>query len=264
MLDLGAGSGFLCAMGYTPITRLYLDAALSAASRIALDRDQGHYLVTVMRKRVGDRIAVFNGVDGEWHAIITEADRKRCSLQIDTLRRPQAPEADLWLAYAPIKKVRADFIAQKATELGASRLMPVMTARTNADRVNLDRLRANAVEAAEQSERLTVPGVDAVEKLATVLDAWPGERPLLFCDESLTGRMLAVAAPALPPGPKGVLIGPEGGFTDAERSLITAHPAAVAVTLGPRILRADTAALAALAVVQATAGDWQAIPQTDI
>ncbi len=244
-------------MAYTPIIRLFVDADLAAGAVLSLAREHVHYLINVMRRRADDQIAVFNGRDGEWLAELTTAEKRKVEVTLLELRRAQTAEPDLWLAFAPIKRARLDFTVQKATELGVSKLMPVITERTMADRVKQDRITANMVEAAEQSERLTVPVADPPQKLGALLAAWPDTRPLIFCDESLEGQSIADALDGMTPGPMGVLIGPEGGFTDAERTKIKAHPAAIPVSLGPRILRADTAALATLGVVQALVGDWR-------
>lgn len=243
-------------MAYTPITRLYVQEDLRAEARLALSRDHSHYLLSVMRKKDGDEIALFNGRDGEWLACVSVESKRSALATLVSQRRPQQDEPDLALFFAPIKRTRLDFIAQKATELGVSLIQPVMTDRTIVDRVNTDRLIHNAIEAAEQSERLTIPIVKAPLKLPQALKDWPDNRALLFCDESLEGKPIAEAAKTLTTPRAAILIGPEGGFTDAERSAINALPQAVAVTLGPRILRADTAALSSLSVYQALRGDW--------
>lgn len=277
-------------MSETAPIRLFVDTPLPGPGTHGLTGDQAHYVIHVMRRRTGDRLALFNGRDGEWLAEITATAKRAVTLAVTRQTRPQKAEPDVWIAFAPIKKARTDFIAQKVTELGAARLMPVMTRRTVADRVNTARMHANAVEAAEQCERLTVPQVDAPVKLDALLAAWPQDRRLLFCDEDLTGTpiLAALMAPKAPKAPKatalpvvtddggdagesaslppsvtasvtsswGLLIGPEGGFDDTERARIRAVAGAIPVTLGPRLLRADTAALAALAIWQAALGDW--------
>ena len=230
--------------------RLLVEAALATGVRVALNQPQSHYLLHVMRARVGDRAILFNGRDGEWLAVVAEATRRDCVLACEGRVREQTQDDDLWLVFAPIKKTPADFLTQKATELGVSLLQPVITRRTIVRRVNVERMRANAIEAAEQSDRLTVPEIRAPLDLARLLGRWPAERKLLFCDEAGAppiGEVLANARPA----PWAVLTGPEGGFDAAERALIRALPATVPVSLGARILRADTAALAALAIWQA-------------
>lgn len=213
-----------------------------------------------MRAREGDRVLLFNGVDGEWRARIAEVTRKTCSLLCEAQTEPQAEVPDLWLAFAPIKKTPADYVAQKATELGSRVLQPVITRRTVARRVNLERLRANAIEAAEQSGRLSVPEVRAPLSLEALLKSWPDRRLLLFCDEGGDAEPIAEALEKTRGHAAwGVLTGPEGGFDPDERARIRACPFVVPVTLGPRIMRADTAALAALAVWQAIAGDWKGL-----
>ena len=241
--------------------RLYVTAPLEAGRSLEPAESQIHYLLHVMRARGGDRVLLFNGRDGEWRARIAQASRRDCTLICEHRTRKQQAVPDLWLAFAPIKKTPADYVAQKATELGVAALLPVMTERTITRRVNLDRLRANAIEAAEQSERLSVPGIHVPQPLLALLETWPQERGLLFCDEAGDATAIAEALDAAPKRSGWcVLTGPEGGFTAGERERIRQHPAAVPVTLGPRIMRADTAALAALAVWQAHLGDWRKVP----
>jgi 16S rRNA (uracil1498-N3)-methyltransferase len=239
--------------------RLFIEAPLHAGAKIVPDDGQAHYLLHVMRAREGSRVLLFNGMDGEWQARIADVTRRSCALVCETQTEPQGHEPDLWLAFAPIKKTPADYVAQKATELGVRVLQPVLTRRTIVRRVNLDRLRANAVEAAEQSGRLTVPQIRDPVSLDALLASWPKERRLLFCDE---GGDAAPVAEGLQQAASnsawGVLTGPEGGFDPEERAAIRTHSFVLPVTLGARILRADTAALAALAVWQAVLGDWRA------
>ncbi len=240
--------------------RLYVDTALVENQPIVLDRDQSHYLANVMRLKAGEIVAVFNGRDGEWQTEIAEATKRQVTLlTLDQVRKQQA-EPNLWLVFAPIKKARLDFIAQKATELGVSHMVPVMTRRTIVDRVKTERMAANAIEAAEQCERLSVPTVGDVIKLDKLLAQWPPERNIMFCDEDLTGTSAHAALSAcgqkLSSGPWAILIGPEGGFDDHERTLIRNHPMCVTVSLGSRILRADTAAMAAISLWQSALGDW--------
>ena len=239
-----------------PRVRLFLDRTLSDGEAVTLDRDQSHYLLNVMRMGPGDALEVFDGRTGAYPATIEDARRKAAVLAVGPMDRPLGMPPDLWLLFAPIKKARTDFIVEKAAELGARRIVPVRTDLTNSERVRADRLRAHAVEAAEQCGGTFVPEVAEMAPLAALLDGWDAGRALVFCDESLAG-----AAPgrdsgwdAVPSGPAAVLIGPEGGFSDAERARIAGigHP----VSLGPRILRADTAAVAALALWQARRGDW--------
>jgi 16S rRNA (uracil1498-N3)-methyltransferase len=243
--------------------RLFVEDDLAAGAAMTLGRDQSHYLQNVMRRAVGDRVALFNGRDGEFWARVAEARRGALTVEIGARFRDQSAEPDLWLVFAPIKRAAVDFLCAKATEIGVSRLVPVVTARTNTERVNTRRLRANAIEAAEQSERLTVPEIDEPVRLATLLDGWPVDRLLLIGDE--TGEGLPVAdvatdlggrsAGALPP--LAVMTGPEGGFAPDELDRMRELPFVTSIGLGPRVLRADTAALAALSVVQAVAGDWR-------
>ncbi|HEY4136057.1 MAG TPA: 16S rRNA (uracil(1498)-N(3))-methyltransferase [Alphaproteobacteria bacterium] len=251
---------------YQPRTRLFVEAPLSAGASVELPAPQAHYLVNVMRLKAGDAVCLFNGRDGEWRASIAEAKRKTCAVAVDSLLRAQAVDLDLWLLFAPLKKARTDYLAEKATELGAALLWPVYTRRTVAERVNLDRLRANAIEAAEQSERLTVPELREPAKLMDALQGWPAERRLILCDESGTAPPIAEALRdqltpmkpgAKPSGSYAVLIGPEGGFASDELDALRKLPFVTPVGLGPRVLRADTAALAALACLQALVGDWQ-------
>ncbi len=240
--------------------RLYVDAKLAEGEQISLAQDQSHYLTNVMRARLGDRVALFNGQQGEWASTITSVQKRAVTLAISEKIREQRAEPDLWLAFAPIKKARLDFIAQKATELGVSHLFPVMTRRTIVDRVKTERLHANAIEAAEQCERLTVPSVGEPVKLEKLITDWPSERRLMFCDEDLSGEPAPLAlnnvATKAEPGPWAILIGPEGGFDNHERALIRSLPNTTVCSLGPRVLRADTAAMAAISLWQSTLGDW--------
>ena len=237
--------------------RLYVEVALAAGAGVEPSPPQAHYLLHVMRAREGGAVRLFNGRDGEWRARITKVSKRSCTLTCEARIAEQAQVPDLWLAFAPIKKTPADYVAQKATELGVRVLRPVITHRTIARRVNLERLRANAIEAAEQSGRLSVPEVCAAVELDALLKSWPKDRQLLFCDEAGDAPAIAGALAKAKKGAWGVLTGPEGGFDDEERALIRAQSFVVPVTLGPRIMRADTAALAALSVWQALCGDWR-------
>lgn len=240
--------------------RLYVDAPLAAGAGLSLERDQTNYLLNVLRLRSGASVIVFNGRDGEWRAVLAEAGKKQASLQIGERLRPQDSPCDLHLLFAPLKHARLDYMVQKAVEMGASVLQPVITRRTQAARVNLERMRANSVEAAEQCGVLSIPAVAHEVKLDTLLEHWPKERRLIFCDEdeAVSDPVAALRRGAIKPGdPLALLIGPEGGFDPAERKAIAAIQGAVSISLGPRILRADTAAVAALAAVQIAAGDWQ-------
>jgi 16S rRNA (uracil1498-N3)-methyltransferase len=233
--------------------RLFVEVALCEGARVVLSAPQAHYLRHVMRAHAGDRVRLFNGCDGEWLARIDEAGRCDCTLVCERRTAEQKADCDLWLVFAPIKKTPADYLAQKATELGVSVLQPVYTRRTIVHRLNTERMRANAIEAAEQSGRLTVPEIREPLDLARLLANWPRDRELLFCDET-GGPPILEALSRSSAGSWAVLTGPEGGFDESERTMIHAHPATVPASLGARILRADTAALAALAVWQALNG----------
>ena len=230
------------------LPRLFVDQALSEGASVAVD---GNYLAAVLRLGPGDRVKLFDDRTGEWVAEIAEAGKKRVTLSVRERLREREAVPDLWLLFAPIKRGRIDWLVEKATELGVARLVPVVTRRTIVDRLNLDRLRAHAIEAAEQCERTALPELGEPRKLEVVLKDWPGDRLLYFADEG--GGESFVPEP----GPAAVLIGPEGGFTDEERAAIRALPQARPVSLGPRILRADTAALAAISLWMAAAGDWR-------
>ncbi|MGQ3488366.1 16S rRNA (uracil(1498)-N(3))-methyltransferase [Roseovarius pacificus] len=234
--------------------RLYVDHPLGEGQTVPLDRDQAHYLFGVMRRGEGDAVLLFNGRDGEWRATVQEASRRNGLLRVDEQTRAQQIPPDLWLLFAPIKKARTDFIVEKATEMGAARILPLQTAFTNSERIRQDRLQAHAVEAAEQCGGTYVPEVTSLQKLDRLLSDWPEDRHLMFCDEALVGAAQTLGATG---GDKwAILIGPEGGFSDEERTRLNALPFAHPVSLGPRILRADTAAVAALTVWQTTLGDW--------
>ena len=239
-----------------PKVRLFVQADLAPRAEVAVGRDHANYLFNVMRLGVGDAVALFNGRDGEWRAEVSETGRRGGTLRCTERLRAQEGVPDLWLLFAPLKKARTDFVAEKAAEMGARRLLPVFTEHTNAERVNVERLRAHAVEAAEQCGILSVPEIADPERLGASLDGWPAERRLLFCDESRSAPAAAVALAEAGPGPWAVLIGPEGGFSEAERARLRALPQAVPAALGPRVLRADTAAVAALALWQSACGDW--------
>ena len=236
--------------------RLYIETPLRAGARVEVGEGQAHYLVHVMRAKLGDRVRLFNGIDGEWRARLAELRKRDCVLECEIQTAPQRPAPDLWLVFAPIKRTPADYVAQKATELGVRVLQPVFTRRTITRRVNLERMRANAVEAAEQSDRLDVPEMREPVELTKLLGTWPGDRYILFCDEAGDAPPIAEALRAAAAGSWAVLTGPEGGFDPSERAALRALPFVRPVGLGTRILRADTAALAALAVWQALMGDW--------
>jgi 16S rRNA (uracil1498-N3)-methyltransferase len=248
-------------MDHMSATRLFTEADLSAGADMELTEAQAHYLRHVMRRPEGAPLLLFNGRHGEWSAELALRGKKAASARVTALTRPQAVEPDIWLCFAPIKRARIDYIAEKATELGVAVLQPVLTQHTAVERVNVERLRANAVEAAEQTERLSVPEVRPPVDLMRLLSQWPANRRLLMCDETGGGPPIAEALAALDDAaraaPWGIVIGPEGGFSSAELTAVRRMKDVTAVGLGPRILRADTAALAALACWQALVGDWR-------
>ncbi|HTK57733.1 MAG TPA: 16S rRNA (uracil(1498)-N(3))-methyltransferase [Sphingomicrobium sp.] len=235
------------------LPRLYVDTPLAAGAQIDLDAAQANYLGNVMRLKEGGRLLLFDGMSGEWLAEVVEAGRKRMRLVVGEPTKPQEAVPDLWLAFAPVKKGRVDWLVEKAVELGVARLQPVVTQRTIVDKLNLDRMRAHIVEAAEQCGRTVLADIDEPVRLEAFLRARDPDRMLYFADE--TGG--APAPASFEPGPATLLIGPEGGFTPEEASTIRTAPNAQAIGLGPRILRAETAALAAIAAWMGTAGDWR-------
>lgn len=245
-------------MAYDPSRiRLFVEKDLDSQAQISLSVEQVHYLRNVMRQSTGDSIVVFNGRHGEWRADIAELGKKAGSLAVIDHLRDQSEPRDLWLIFAPVKRVRLDFIAQKATELGVSVIQPVLTERTIVRRVNTDRLRANAVEAAEQCWCLSVPEIRPALKLSDFLRGWPPGRRLIMCDENGGAPLpLAISGSEGSGDQWAVLVGPEGGFSPTERTEMARIPALTRVSLGPRILRADTAAVAVLSVWQALHGDW--------
>jgi 16S rRNA (uracil1498-N3)-methyltransferase len=243
------------------ISRLFVETDLAAGIEAPLVEAQVHYLRHVMRRPDGAPLLLFNGRDGEWGAMLAGRGKKSAVAEVGECTRAQAAEPDVWLCFAPVKRARIDYIAEKATELGASVLQPVLTRHTAVERVNLERLRANAIEAAEQTERLSVPEVRQPVDLARLLAAWPEGRRLLMCDETGGGPPIAEALGDLEAesraAPWAIVVGPEGGFAEDELTLLRRIKDVVAVGLGPRILRADTAVLAALACWQALVGDWR-------
>ena len=241
-------------------TRLHVDAPLGAGRELGLDHGRAHFLRSVLRLSRGAAVAVFNARDGEWLAHIDGLGKGWCSLAVEAQRRVPAPEPDVWTVFAPIKRARIDFLAEKATELGCAVLQPVITERTAVSRVNIDRLAANAREAAEQCSRLSVPEVREPVALSSLLAAWPAERRLLLCAEAGPAKPIAEALAAAEGGPWALLTGPEGGFAQSELDALLDVPFVTPVGLGPRLLRADTAALAALACWQAVLGDGRARP----
>ncbi len=236
--------------------RLFVEQPLGQGQSVPLNREQAHYLFGVMRQSLGNAVLLFNGRDGEWRASVTEAGKRggvlTCEKQTRDLRMPP----DLWLLFAPIKKARTDFIVEKAAEMGAARILPVQTDFTNAERIRQDRLQAHAIEAAEQCGGTFVPEVAALQKLDRLLADWPKDRQLMFCDEVEVGARPGLA-PGVAAGPWAILIGPEGGFSSAERARLATLPQSHVVSLGPRILRADTAAVAAMTLWQQALGDWR-------
>ena len=237
--------------------RLFLEARLAPGERIACTPEQANYLLNVLRLGADAEISVFNGRDGEWRARLSDVGKRRCTLECLELMRRQAPGPDIHYLFAPLKHARLDYMVQKATEMGASKLQPVLTRRTIVARVNSERMRANAIEAAEQCGILNVPEVAAPERLETLLDTWDAKRALVFCDEAAKVGSPLAALMRLEGRPLAVLVGPEGGFEPSEQTALRAKPFAVPISLGPRIMRADTAAVAALALINAAVGDWR-------
>ena len=238
--------------GSTP--RLFVEAALSEGAELRIDGGQAHYLLSVMRLKAGDPVRLFDDRSGEWLAVARHIGKRDLLVEVTGHLSEREAVPDLWLCAAPIKKGRVDWVAEKACELGVARLVPVLTRRTVVDRLNQDRLRAHMIEAAEQCGRTALPELAEPAKLAALLRDWPKERALFFADEA--GGAPALEAMRAHAGPAAILIGPEGGFDDAEREAIRALPQAVGIALGPRILRADTAAAAAVSLWMAAAGDW--------
>ena len=234
--------------------RLFVATPLGEGVTVRVEGGQAHYLVSVMRTKVGDPVKLFDGRSGEWVAVAESVGKRDLNLVVRERLREAEAVPDLWLVAAPLKKGRIDWLAEKACELGVARLALVETRRTVVDRVNLNRLRAHMIEAAEQCGRTAVPALDPLVTLPALLREWPADRALFFADE--TGGAPALEAMRARPGPATVLIGPEGGFDAEEREAIRALPAAVGISLGPRILRADTAAAAAVSLWMAAAGDW--------
>ena len=237
-----------------PKIRLFVDHVLQNGHSVPLTRDQAHYLFGVMRLSHGDHIALFNGYNGEWRAIIERTQKKRSQLLCLEQTQMQRNPPDLWLIFAPVKKARTDFIVEKAVELGAAKILPVQTEFTNSERIRQDRLQAHATEAAEQCGGTFVPEVCKLERLYKLLADWPQKRQILFCDETKIGQ--STSLDALQGNKWAILIGPEGGFSRYEREYIANIETSYSISLGPRILRADTAAVAALTLWQSRLGDW--------
>jgi len=238
-----------------PAPRLFLDESLSRHGEIALSDDQRHYLVNVLRLASGDPVRVFNARDGEWLAHLATVTKRNASLRCERHVADVRVPPDIDYLFAPLKHARLDYVVQKATELGVRRLRPVLTHRTISERINLDRMRANVIEAAEQCNLVFVPEILEPHRLTDLLADWPASRRLIFCDETapVHDPLAALEGLSLPAA---VVIGPEGGFTAEERDMLKAAPGATAISLGPRIMRADTAAVAALTLIQARLGDW--------
>jgi 16S rRNA (uracil1498-N3)-methyltransferase len=242
------------------LSRLFVDAPLSAGESLELDREQTNYVLTVMRMKAGEALVVFNGRDGAWMARIADAHRKGAVLEIVVQTQHQTPKSDLWFGFAPLKTGRLDYLVQKATEMGAGVIQPVITRYTQVQKLRTDKLVANVIEAAEQCEVLSVPEVPEEIGLAELLSHWQqtqGLRRLVFCDESAPNHSPVQQLRDLDGLPIGILVGPEGGFSDEERNHLLGQSFVVPISLGPRILRADTAAVAALTVVQSIIGDWR-------
>ncbi|MFZ5690383.1 MAG: 16S rRNA (uracil(1498)-N(3))-methyltransferase [Pseudomonadota bacterium] len=238
--------------------RLFVAPDLRQGTTVSLDKAQANYLTNVLRLDPGDPVLAFNGRDGEWRAALQREGKKSVALAIAEQTRPQHGACDLHYLFAPLKHARLDYMVQKAVELGVSRLQPVTTRHTQAARVNIERMRANAIEAAEQCGILTIAETHDAMPLAKALDALSNDRVLIFCDEDAQTRDPVAALSAIAPGtPLAVLVGPEGGFAEEERAMLLKHPKVIRLSLGPRILRADTAAVAALTLVQAVVGDWR-------
>ena len=237
--------------------RLYVMSPLAAGAVIVCDKEQSNYLANVLRLEAGAEVLLFNGGDGEWQATLTEASKRHCTLTVGSQTRAPQTAPDIHYLFAPLKRTRLDYMVQKAAELGASALRPVITRRTIAERVNLERMRANAIEAAEQCGILYVPKIFEPERFERLIDAWDASRRIIFCDEAAATANPIAALRGVEPGPLAVFIGPEGGFDPGERTLLLSKPFVTAISLGPRIMRADTAAVAALALVNAVLGDGQ-------
>ncbi len=242
---------------HAALPRLFVTADLAAGAQLTLGKEQSLYLAAVLRKSVGDEVVLFNGRDGAWLTRLVSDSKKSVTLELVEPIAPQTPQSDLWYGFAPLKTERLDYVIQKAVEMGAGTIQPVLTRFTQVARLKHERLVANAIEAAEQCEVLSVPTVEAEVTLERLLDAWPADRALVLADEGEASSSPVEALTELRGKKVGVLIGPEGGFSDEERAKLRALPYVVPISLGPRILRADTAAVAALAVIQATIGDWR-------
>jgi 16S rRNA (uracil1498-N3)-methyltransferase len=242
---------------HAALPRLHVQPDLAAGTQITLEKEQSLYLAAVLRKVVGDEVVLFNGRDGAWLTRLASDSKKSVRLDLVEQIAAQTPKSDLWYGFAPLKSERLDYVIQKATEMGAGTIQPVITRFTQVNRLKHERLVANAIEAAEQCEVLSVPVVEPELTLDRLLDTWPEDRKLVLADEGAASSSPVDALNDLKGQRIGLLIGPEGGFSDDERARLRALPYVVPISLGPRILRADTAAVAALAVIQATIGDWR-------
>lgn len=242
---------------FQPKIRLYVELPFRDGVPIPITKDQAHYLANVMRQSQGDHILMFNGADGEWLGRLEEVNRKRGVVMPIEQVRPQDQLPDLWLLFAPIKRARFDMVVEKATELGAGKLVPVLTRYTGHDRVRQDRMHLISIEAAEQCGGTGLPDIEAPIKLSEILDSWPDDRPLYFCDERRGAQPFQTVLSETPNNKGAILVGPEGGFSEEEQEQLSNHKATIPVTLGPRILRAETACLAALTIWQTVHGDWQ-------
>ncbi|MCB9993273.1 MAG: 16S rRNA (uracil(1498)-N(3))-methyltransferase [Hyphomicrobiaceae bacterium] len=245
---------------HAKLPRLFVTGDLGAGATLTFGKDQANYLGNVLRKRDGDELVLFNGCDGAWLARLDGVTRKSASVTLIEQIAAQPPRTDLWYGFAPLKSARLDYMVQKATEMGVSALQPVMTEHTQVSRFNLERARANVIEATEQCEVLQVPEVLPETSLAQLLDNWDaahGDRRLVLADEAAPSASPVEDLAQLRGQRIGLLIGPEGGFSPRERTDLLAKPFAIPISLGPRILRADTAAVAALAVIQSIIGDWR-------
>lgn len=242
---------------HAALPRLYVEPDLVAGGQFTLGKEQSLYLAAVLRKVIGDEVALFNGRDGAWLGRLVSDSKKSVVLELVEQIAAQTPPSDLWYGFAPLKTERLDYVIQKAVEMGAGTIQPVLTRFTQVARLKHERLVANAMEAAEQCEVLSVPTVEPEVTLERLLDAWPTDRALILADEGEASSSPVEALHALRGRKVGLLVGPEGGFSDEERARLRALPYVVPISLGPRILRADTAAVAALAVIQAIIGDWR-------
>jgi 16S rRNA (uracil1498-N3)-methyltransferase len=256
LYSFAPGENVLAAYDFSA-PRLFLDAPLAAGRRVLLERAQTNYLLNVLRLKPGEAVLAFNGRDGEWRARLVEEGRKSADLVMEEQVRPQTAPGDLLYLFAPLKHARLDYMVQKAVEMGVSALKPVFTRRTQPSRINLARMRANVIEAAEQCGILSVPEVLAEEDFGQALNKLEPDRLLVFCDEEAPVANPVRALSDENPQKIALAVGPEGGFTEDERRLALRHPNVVRLSLGPRILRADTAAVAALGIVQAVVGDWR-------